>query len=204
MADIKISEMANASTPLAGNESVEIVQSGANVKTTPQAIANTASSVSLSNTGLAVKDTDASHNLTIKPGSNLSAARTLTVHTGDADRTLTLEGDVTLPADYSDDVLAVGSLIGGVQDLTGAGAVDVGTLTTKWTTTAADAGTLADGTEGQIKIVVMVADGGDGTLTPANFANGTTITFADVGDSVMLQFLDGSWWVISNNGATVA
>lgn len=195
MADKKISEMANATTPLAGTESVEIVQGGANVKTTTQAIGNAASSVSLSNTGLAVKDTDASHNLTIQPGSNLTAARTLTIATGDADRTLTLNGNLTWPPP---------TLEGDVQALSGAGAVGLTTLTTKWTTTAADAGTLADGTEGQIKIIVMVADGGDGTLTPANFGNGTTITFNDAGDSVMLQFLDGEWWIVSNNGCTVA
>jgi len=45
-------------------------------------------SVTLDNTGLAVADTDASHNLIFKPGSNLSAQRTITITTGDADRTL--------------------------------------------------------------------------------------------------------------------
>jgi hypothetical protein len=40
------------------------------------------------NTGLRVFDTNASHQLTIKPGSDLTAARTLTLTTGDADRTL--------------------------------------------------------------------------------------------------------------------
>ncbi len=50
----------------------------------------------LNNTGLSVLDTDASHSLTLKPGSNLSAARTLTITTGDADRTLTLSGNATI------------------------------------------------------------------------------------------------------------
>ena len=45
-------------------------------------------SVTLDNTGLAVADTDASHNLIFKPGSNLTANHTLTITTGDADRTL--------------------------------------------------------------------------------------------------------------------
>lgn len=101
-------------------------------------------------------------------------------------------------------VVTLGSLIGGVQELEGAGAINLTTLTTKWTTTDADAGTLADGAEGQIKCIVMVADGGNGTLTPANFGNGSTITFNDAGDSVMLQFLDGNWWLVSNNGCIVA
>lgn len=53
------------------------------------------------NTSLKVEDTDASHVLTIAPGSNLSANRTLTVTTGDADRTLTISGSATVSQDYS-------------------------------------------------------------------------------------------------------
>lgn len=48
------------------------------------------------NTGLKIEDTNASHLLTIAPGSDLTANRTLTVTTGDAARTLTLSGDPTL------------------------------------------------------------------------------------------------------------
>lgn len=48
------------------------------------------------NTGLHLLDTDASHDLIVKPGSNLTADRTLTLTTGDANRTLTLSADVTL------------------------------------------------------------------------------------------------------------
>jgi hypothetical protein len=93
---------------------------------------------------------------------------------------------------------------GTVQALTGPGAVNITTLTTTVVTTGADALTLADGAIGQLKFIVMLTDGGDGTLTPANFGNGTTITFNDIGDSVLLQFLGTEWWVISNNGCTVA
>lgn len=53
-------------------------------------------SVYLNNTGLKVKDTNASHGLTIAPGSDLTSDRTLTVTTGDASRTLTISGDTTL------------------------------------------------------------------------------------------------------------
>ena len=54
-------------------------------------------SLSLSNTGLKIKDTDASHTLSVVPGSNLSANRTFTLVTGDADRTLTMSsGSVTI------------------------------------------------------------------------------------------------------------
>ncbi|MFA5898366.1 MAG: hypothetical protein WC829_04555 [Hyphomicrobium sp.] len=48
--------------------------------------------VTLTNTGLHLLDTDASHDLIIAPGSNLTADRTLTVTTGDAAHTLDISG----------------------------------------------------------------------------------------------------------------
>jgi len=68
----------------------------------------------------------------------------------------------------------------------------------------AHAGALADGTRGQIKIITMIADGGDSVITPTNFANGTTITLNDAGDSITLIFTNSEWLVIANNGCTVA
>ncbi len=49
------------------------------------------------NTGLHILDTDDSHDLILSPGSNLSADRTLTLTTGDANRTLNISAaDVTI------------------------------------------------------------------------------------------------------------
>jgi len=59
--------------------------------------------IRIANYGLSVEDTDGSHYLFIKPGSNLTANRTLTVTTGDASRTLTLSGDTTLSGTNSGD-----------------------------------------------------------------------------------------------------
>ena len=85
-------------------------------------------------------------------------------------------------------------LYGGTpQTLSGAGAVDVTSAITWIETTGADALTLADGAEGQRKYIVMKTDGGDGTLTPSNLGNGTTITFDDVGDSADLLFTNAAW-----------
>jgi hypothetical protein len=106
----------------------------------------------------------------------------------------------------SGEVLATGLMkfSGTPQTLTGAGAVNVTASITWIVTTAADALTLADGAEGQVKIIVMKTDGGDGTLTPAHPAGFATLTFNDVGDSVWLIFTNGAWHLIGNNGATVA
>jgi hypothetical protein len=55
-------------------------------------------SIYLNNTGLKIKDTNASHGLIIAPGSDITADRTLTLTTGDANRTLTLSGNLTVSA----------------------------------------------------------------------------------------------------------
>ena len=99
----------------------------------------------------------------------------------------------------------MGAMFGTVQALSGAGAVDITSLITQVTTTGADALTLANGANGQLKIITMVADGGDGTLTPDTFANGSTITFNDVGDSAILVYnTTGGWAVVGSTGVTIA
>jgi hypothetical protein len=95
-----------------------------------------------------------------------------------------------------------------VQALSGAGAVDITSLATAFTSTAAgNALTLADGAQGQIKTIIYVAEaaGADtGVLTPTNLGSATTITFNAVGDSVTLQFAGTDWWVVGFRGAVVA
>ena len=98
-----------------------------------------------------------------------------------------------------------GGVIGGAQALSGAGAANNTSLTTQLTSTGSNqAITLANGTNGQIKIVTMVVDGGDAILTPSTFANGTSITFNDVGDTVLLVYnTTGGWALVSNTGCTI-
>jgi len=90
------------------------------------------------------------------------------------------------------------------ETLTGAGAVNITALKTLLVTTAADALTLANGAEGQIKIIKMKTDGGDGTLTPTTPHGFATITFNDVGDSCILMWMDAGWIILGQNGCTVA
>lgn len=92
-----------------------------------------------------------------------------------------------------------------IQTLTGAGAINVTTPVTLWVTTGAQAGTLADGTNGQIKKIVMKTDGGDGTLTPTTKTGYSTIVFNDAGDAVILQFFTTiGWIVLGSNGPTIS
>lgn len=86
---------------------------------------------------------------------------------------------------------------GAPQALTGAGAINVTSYFTAWTSGGAVAGTLADGTRpGQLKEITLVVAGGNGTLTPATFADGTTITFSAVGDNVLLRWTPAGWTVL--------
>lgn len=151
--------------------------------------------------------------LTIADGKTLTANNTLTL-AGTDSTTMTFPSTSASIArtdaaqTFSGTQTFSGAIVGSVQSLSGAGAVNLTTLTTAFTSTATgNALTLADGTVGQLKAVVYVAEaaGADtGVLTPTNFGNGTTITFNAVGDSVLLQFLGTDWWVVSLNGAAVA
>ena len=141
-----------------------------------------------------------SHGQTIKPQPHSASVTNTSL--------LPAGASSTLVSKVSADILTnktLADLKTSVQTLSGAGAIDVVTGVTEVTTTAADALTLANGTVGQLKIITMVADGGDGTITPTTFANGTTITMNDVGDTVVLVYVTTlGWTVINNIGCTVA
>ena len=98
-----------------------------------------------------------------------------------------------------------GRVFGTVGTRSGAGAVPITAGTVRLTTTGTDALTLANGTNGQILTIVMVVDGGDGTLTPTTKTGFSTITFDAVGNSVTLQYFTTlGWMIVSNYGGTVA
>ena len=88
---------------------------------------------------------------------------------------------------------------------TGATVIDPAVGTTLLTTGGVHALSLADGTyAGQQKRIYMVATGGDGTLTPANFADGSTITFDAIGDWCDLIFDGTNWNLAAYTGIAVA
>ena len=93
----------------------------------------------------------------------------------------------------------------GTQTLSGAGAVDVtNTLTSLTTTGAAQALTLANGTVGQVKIIVHAVDGGSAVLTPTTKIGFSTITFTGVGESASLVYTSAGWAITALNGAVAA
>jgi len=98
----------------------------------------------------------------------------------------------------------MGAIIGTVDQLTASGAIDITTYITEITTTAATAYTLADGVLGQMKIISLIVDGGDATITPTTFATGTTITLGDVNDNITLLYTTNGWANTANQGAIIA
>jgi len=92
------------------------------------------------------------------------------------------------------------------QALTAAGAVNLTTAVTTVASSGAIALTLANGSTGQVKIITMITDGGDATLTPTTLNGYTTVTFNTDGDACILLYTDSTagWSVIANQGCTLA
>lgn len=128
------------------------------------------------NTGLVLKDTDDSHGLTIAPGSNLTAGRTLTLTTGDASRTLDISaGNVTITAagnalTSAADASAQRTVLGlGTGDSpTFAGA----TLSSPLTAASGGTGVSSTPTNGQ----VLIGNGSGYTLAALTAGSGISIT----------------------------
>ncbi len=98
-----------------------------------------------------------------------------------------------------------GDIFASVQNLSGAGAVNVTDMYTSLTTTgAAQALTLANGTVGQIKIITHTVDGGSAVLTPTTKIGFTTITFTAVGESATLIYSSAGWVIVALFGAVSA
>ena len=97
------------------------------------------------------------------------------------------------------------------QAITGDGstssAIDVVTPVTEVDATSAGAPcTLANGSNGQIKIILNVSTGGTNAvvITPSNLRGGTSITLNAPGESVQCIFKNSNWNVIGGNGFVIA
>lgn len=108
-------------------------------------------------------------------------------------------GAVTVKSSFGTDVVL------STQSLSGAGAVDVVNAFTSLTTTgASQALTLANGSVGEVKVIVHTVDGGSAVLTPTTKIGFSTITFTAVGDSAMLIYTSAGWAVVGSKGVTIA
>jgi len=94
-----------------------------------------------------------------------------------------------------------------VADGSSATAIDVTSAVTEVNATSAThAGALADGTAGQIKMILNTSTSGTNNvvITPDNLAGGTTITLDAPGESAVCIFKASKWYVIGGHNPTVA
>jgi hypothetical protein len=98
--------------------------------------------------------------------------------------------------------------LSGSEDLAASGAASLVKTASYFTTSTAETATLAAGTDGQVKTLMMKGDGGDMVVTVSNAgwkSSGTgTITFDTIGDGCTLQYISSKWFCIGNNGVTFA
>lgn len=111
-----------------------------------------------------------------------------------------LFGGIPVPVVLEDDLI-----LGGTQQtLSSAGAISVSTLVTKITSPdGAGTLTIADGTEGQIKVIAMTSNAGSHAMTISANIGHSSIVFNSAGDTATLIFL-GTVWYFLGGTATVS
>ena len=147
---------------------------------------STAGTVDITNTGVTSVDLT-SNSLTVT-GGPVTTIGTLTVD---------LPSNITIPGQL---------LLSGSENLLTTGAVNLAVTSSYFTTTDPSIATLAAGTTGQIKTLMMFDAGGDMVITVTNpgWAGSGTITFSNTGDACTLQYIASKWFCIGNNGAVFA
>jgi hypothetical protein len=117
---------------------------------------------------------------------------------------MTLEGTLIFGDDNDWDTQLLGEM-NKAPDAPASGALDVDTSLSKVAVNT-NAYSLADGMfEGQVKrVIANVLTGGTAVLTPANFADGATLTFSAQWESCELEWKAGAWHTLSANGVVIA
>lgn len=102
-----------------------------------------------------------------------------------------------LADDSADTWFQAAYYVGSTQALSGPGAANVTTETTKITSTGVlDAISLADGVNGQTKTILHDVDGGSFVLTPTTKTGWTTFTSTAAGESITLRFVTTRGWIV--------
>jgi hypothetical protein len=92
--------------------------------------------------------------------------------------------------------------------LNDASGANLAVTTSYFSTVAASTGSLAVGVEGQIKTFVMISASGNMVITVGNAgwksSGSGTMTFSARGQGCTMQYTQGKWFCIGNNGAVFA
>ncbi len=94
------------------------------------------------------------------------------------------------------------------ENLTDTSPANLALTTSYFSTVAPTTATLAAGVNGQIKTFAMYSESGDMVITVANAGWKTsgsgTMTFNAIGEACTLQYINGKWFCIGNNGVAFA
>lgn len=95
----------------------------------------------------------------------------------------------------------------GSEDVASSGTVSLDTSVSYFSTSGIESCTLADGSEGQVKSLVMKNASGTMSVSVSNAGwkstGSGTVVFNSTGDSCTLQYIQGKWYVIGNNSCTI-
>ena len=89
-----------------------------------------------------------------------------------------------------------------VENVTGGGALSVSKSVSFISTTGVESYSLADGVEGQQKIIIMKAHGGNATVTPDNLVGYTSVRLTGVNNSFHLLYGSTGWNIIALQNAS--
>ncbi len=116
-------------------------------------------------------------------------------------------GSLTLVSDGANWTMARLSF-NGSEDVAPSTNIDLGTSVSYFNTSGAESCTLGNGVEGQVKTLVMKNASGAMTVSVSNagwaISGSSNITLTNTGDSCILQYIQEKWFVIGNNGCTIA
>ena len=140
----------------------------------------------------------------------------ITVDPGDAAVTINgATGTVTIAGNYGSMTLVSDGVnwtmarlsFNGSEDVAPSTAIDLATSVSYFTTSSIESSTLAAGVEGQVKTLIMQSASGNMQVSVTNAgwksSGSGTITFNQTGDSCILQYIQGKWYVIGNNSCVI-
>jgi len=92
------------------------------------------------------------------------------------------------------------------EDLTSTAGSNLALTTSYFSTVTSETATLAAGVNGQIKTFAMYLASGNMviTVTNAGWGGAGTMTFTTTGQACILQYINGKWFCIGNNGVAFA
>lgn len=210
----RVTSISNASS--VGTVTSVAVSPGTGIQVTGSPITSNGT-ITITNTGVTRLSAGSGVSLSGSNG-NVTISTFLTGGTvtsvGVTSSTLTVTGSSittagTITVDIPANVAITGTFrLSGSEDVANGAAINLAVTASYFSTAAAETATLAAGTNGQIKTLMMFADGGDMVVTVTNAGwktSGTgTLTFDTIGDACTLQYINSKWFVIGNNGVVLA